>query len=475
MNYFIKFLLTIGLLSIITATVFYFSTSINYIAISLLLFGVIVLICRYLIKSTARDLYNKDYQSLKKAIEDNKDRELKKVQDRFVSQKESEFRKKEYDFNQKCKQEITKKNLEIKLMDMRLEAKFERKERELNQRVNNERKAIENIEKQANIRINNTFEIIESNKPFILSASLVSDMNTYIYDQAEKFLIEKSHPAIKASEIVKALKEKAKNQIFESKQILYRLETLIGIFPELSSYLDDDEAAMSLSKYESIDDLQENYDRVKDYLSKDEYEKLSVDERNQLALDRYQKRPKSPWRIGVEYEQYIEYLLQQKGFETIPFGSQMGVNDLGRDIIAKRIENGQYVTYIIQCKNWSRKKRKEIHENVVCQIYGTALEYELSNNSFEKVVPVIVSTVPLSKMAQKFANKLGVKIYVKAAGNPPLIKCNINNTGEKIYHLPFDQQYYRTEIKNEGECCVYTVKDATQKGFRRAKKYYGIQ
>lgn len=150
----------------------------------------------------------------------------------------------------------------------------------------------------------------------------------------------------------------------------------------------------------------------------------------------------------------------------------MGLNDLGRDIIARRNENGQEVTYIIQCKNWSRKKRKEIHENVVCQIYGTALEYALSQNANVKVVPVIVSTVHLSKMAQQFANRLGVEIHVIAAGNPPLVKCNINNAGEKIYHLPFDQQYYRTQIKNEGECCVFTVKEATQKGFRRAKKYF---
>ena len=340
--------------------------------------------------------------------------------------------------------------------------------------IENEKGIIEDISLKTNHRIENAYEIIKNTSPFILSASLVADMNTYIYDKAAKALVEKPHPAIKSAEIIKRLKEVAKTQIFESKQIQYRLETLLGIFPELSTYLDEDEATISLSKYESIEGFQADYDRAKDYLSKEEYEKLAIDERNQLALDRYQNRPKSPWRIGVEYEQYIEYLLQQKGYSTIPFGSQMGINDLGRDIIAKKIENGQHVTYIIQCKNWSRKKRKEIHENVVCQIYGTALEYELSQNGFEKVVPVIVSTVPLSTMAQKFADKLGVKIHVIATGKPPLIKCNINSAGEKIYHLPFDQQYYRTEIKNAGECCVFTVKEATEKGFRRAKKYYGI-
>lgn len=419
MRYFITtFLLLIGLLAIVVSIVYFFSLGSKFIGFCLLLFGLIIFICSYLIERSAEELNKKDYQKFTR--------------------------------------------------------EFKQKEQKLKAEIENEKGIIEDISLKTNHRIENAYEIIKNTSPFILSASLVADMNTYIYDKAAKALVEKPHPAIKSAEIIKRLKEVAKTQIFESKQIQYRLETLLGIFPELSTYLDEDEATISLSKYESIEGFQADYDRAKDYLSKEEYEKLAIDERNQLALDRYQNRPKSPWRIGVEYEQYIEYLLQQKGYSTIPFGSQMGINDLGRDIIAKKIENGQHVTYIIQCKNWSRKKRKEIHENVVCQIYGTALEYELSQNGFEKVVPVIVSTVPLSTMAQKFADKLGVKIHVIATGKPPLIKCNINSAGEKIYHLPFDQQYYRTEIKNAGECCVFTVKEATEKGFRRAKKYYGI-
>ena len=53
----------------------------------------------------------------------------------------------------------------------------------------------------------------------------------------------------------------------------------------------------------------------------------------------------------------------------------------------------------------------------------------------------------------------------------PRIKCNINN-GEKIYHLPFDQQYDRTQIKNNGEFYAFTVKEAILKGFKRAKRHY---
>jgi hypothetical protein len=54
-----------------------------------------------------------------------------------------------------------------------------------------------------------------------------------------------------------------------------------------------------------------------------------------------------------------------------------------------------------------------------------------------------------------------------------LVKCNISlRDGEKIYHLPFDQQYDRTKIKaDRGEKYVYTVAEAERTGFRRAWKW----
>jgi hypothetical protein len=54
----------------------------------------------------------------------------------------------------------------------------------------------------------------------------------------------------------------------------------------------------------------------------------------------------------------------------------------------------------------------------------------------------------------------------------PRIKCNINN-GNRIYHLPFDQQYDTTKIENIGEFYAISVKDAEAKGFRRAVRWLG--
>ena len=57
-----------------------------------------------------------------------------------------------------------------------------------------------------------------------------------------------------------------------------------------------------------------------------------------------------------------------------------------------------------------------------------------------------------------------------------MIKCNINQTtGEKIYHLPFDQQYDKCIITPEtGEFYAMTVAEAEEAGFRRAMRWKGI-
>ena len=148
------------------------------------------------------------------------------------------------------------------------------------------------------------------------------------------------------------------------------------------------------------------------------------------------------------------------------------LNDLGRDILAfKTDKDGNNLVYIIQCKNWSSNKM--IHENIVCQIFGSAVEYKIKHKDdmFLKVIPVICSTAPLSEMAKEFAKRLGVLIRIVKKGDYPMIKCNVSNDGKKIYHLPFDQQYYTAEICKPGEFYAWTVKEAVEAGFRRAFKY----
>lgn len=312
--------------------------------------------------------------------------------------------------------------------------------------------------------------LIKERNPFSVVSDLVADVYTIIYEEDKRYLRNKSRPAYTAAEIVSQLKKKTHAYIADYKSMLYKYEFLLSTFPELKRYVDDEEALLSLSKVDNYSEFKENRDCCRDYLTDEEYKSLSVIERNQLALDRYKKKPKSNWTVGMLYEMYIGHLLHDQ-YDVVQFGIINGVEDLGRDIIAKKkYPFGKETIYIIQCKNWSATK--EIHENVVCQIFGTTMEYEIKNKKTlnQEIVPVLCVTTRLSQTAQIFAERLGVKVYVKPMGDFPMIKCNINN-GQKIYHLPFDQQYWRTKIEKPGEFYAWTVEEATKKGFRRALKH----
>lgn len=76
--------------------------------------------------------------------------------------------------------------------------------------------------------------------------------------------------------------------------------------------------------------------------------------------------------------------------------------------------------------------------------------------------------------AKQIANRLNVSIRnVPLNKNFPLIKCNIGKDGHKIYHLPFDQQYFTTKIEKPGEFYAKTVREAENAGFRRAYRWHG--
>ena len=84
----------------------------------------------------------------------------------------------------------------------------------------------------------------------------------------------------------------------------------------------------------------------------------------------------------------------------------------------------------------------------------------------------------VNKPDKRFADFLGVQYKENASiGDYPLIKCNINRTTkERIYHLPFDQQYDRVVISpNSEECYAWTVQEAEDKGFRRAWRWHSQQ
>jgi len=306
--------------------------------------------------------------------------------------------------------------------------------------------------------------------------------------ELEKYLKYKKHPAYSAAENVKIIKQEKRELIKENKIVNYKITYFEKLFPWLSELITDDENDEIPVRIDNNVADDNNEDRVKNFLTQEEYKSLPSVERNQMALDRYLKnRNKSKWAIGRDYEMYVGYLYEQAEYTIEYKGILDGFEDLGRDVIAKK---GDEVC-IIQCKHWAQYK--EIHEKHIFQLFGTTMEYWIKNfrnrvkpKSFKefakflnenKLRPIFFTSTRLSDKAKEMANALSVEIKEnEPLGEFPRIKCNINNdefsSPTKIYHLPMDQQYDRTIIGNRsGEFNAFTVKEAEDAGFRRAFKH----
>lgn len=291
--------------------------------------------------------------------------------------------------------------------------------------------------------------------------------------QMVDFLIYKKQPAISSAVIVKEYARLRREAQREKRITNYLVEYYESIAPFLIDLKEEvdigtDEERKILEEYTE----EERQDEVTNYLTKEEYRKLPSVERNQMALDRFEKRPKSKWLIGRLYERYVGYLFEKEGYDVEYVGIFKGFEDLGRDLICSK---GKKMT-VIQCKNWS--KFRTIYEKHIFQFFGTVFQYKDENPDLE-VEAVFYTTTSLSDLARRFAKELGIKLEEnhKFDHEYPCIKCNIGKaSNERIYHLPFDQQYDKTKIEpKKGEFYCRTVKEAEKAGFRRAFRYKGYK
>lgn len=318
------------------------------------------------------------------------------------------------------------------------------------------------------------FEQIKKNNHESLEyiSSLIADHLTLQYEMSAEYLETKKHPAYQEAQRIRELKGETKEIIQKNKMLQYKYEFLFQLFPDLELYIDDVEFLSELSNLNNLEEIEDATDRTRHYLSREEYENLSENERNQQALDRYVKRQKSKWQIGRDYELFVGYEYAKSGWDVEYFGIEKQLEDMGRDLIARKGDE----IHIIQCKYWAQHKL--IHEKHIAQLYGTTVQFILSLCSVKKVVPVFATNISLSNTAKSFAEYLDVKLIKnKHMTDFPRIKCNINRdewgTETKIYHLPMDQQYDKTKIRDKGEFFAFTVQEAVDAGFRRAWRWYG--
>jgi hypothetical protein len=287
--------------------------------------------------------------------------------------------------------------------------------------------------------------------------------------QAARALEVKSHPARKAAEEVRQAGERRRVAERKARLIEYQIKYYESLFPWLVDLKSEDvqDELISVPAIPAVGT--EDEDPVQHWLTPEEFRRLPNSDKYELALERYWMKKKTKWEIGRDYERYIGYLYEKDGNSVRYQGIIEGFDDLGRDLIVKRGN----ATQIVQCKNWSQEKT--IHEKHIFQLYGTCIAYRHDHPS-EATTACFITSTRLSDRARGFATLIGVEV---SDGLPlvryPCIKCHISKqTGEKIYHLPFDQQYDRTIIETgKGEYYLETVKEAEQRGFRRAFRYRG--
>jgi len=298
-------------------------------------------------------------------------------------------------------------------------------------------------------------------------AKLYADYVSMYDGSLEQQLRDKARPAVRSADSVAAIAREKRTLQQAVKMLEYQLHFYETAFPWLEEFKElDPKTAYDLASNAASDSEDDSTIRHH-LLSPSEYTSLSTAEKYQLALDRYVRRNKNAWQVGIEYERYVGYLFEMDGYNVKYHGALTGLGDLGRDLIASK--DGS--TIIIQCKRWS--KTKTIHEKHIFQLFGSKVSWEIENKG-KKADAILYCTTAVSDVARRYADYLGVKIAIKELSSYPLIKCNIGHDGEKIYHLPFDQHYDRLYITpSKGDLYVSTVAEAERLGFRRAYRWHG--
>jgi DUF2075 family protein len=288
------------------------------------------------------------------------------------------------------------------------------------------------------------------------------------------YLSQKWHPAPKAAAEVRSIAQKRRKAEKLLRVYRYLVDYYETLFPWLEEFKgeDVDQLIAQIENPEEGDEPgpeEEPTDPARRFLTEEEYARLSPGEKFQLALDRYWRKKKTSWEVGRDYERYVGYLFESQRFKVYYQGIVEGLNDLGRDLVC---DDGNQVC-VVQCKKWSEDKT--IHEKHVFQLFGSVTAFKIDNPSRD-VKGMFVTSTGLSPRARQFAQQLGITVTENLPlPMYPCVKCNVSRkTGERIYHLPFDQQYDRTIVEaDRHEFYVSTVVEAEARGFRRAFRWRG--
>ena len=310
-------------------------------------------------------------------------------------------------------------------------------------------------------------------------AEMYAHKEVEVFQPFVDYFMRKKHQAVSSAQITATLKRETKEKLKQFKQYEYIIKTYESMFPWLEDFK---EIPLENTFKDTREDINEDEEIFSHYLSDNERQTLTKSEKFQRSLDRYTNSwDKSNWQIGLFYERYNGYLKEKDGYKVIMNGAQKRWQDMGIDLIATK----DNTTELIQCKYWA--KDKSIYEKYIFQLFGTTINYISEHYDLSEydpmdllakgtVKPIFITSTQLSDTARHVSRALHIQLL---EGFPlqkdyPKIKCNPSSQFGKIYHLPFDQQYDNFQVsQTEGAFYAETIKEAEDKGFRRAYRWHG--
>ncbi|AAY61673.1 unknown [Rickettsia felis URRWXCal2] len=123
-------------------------------------------------------------------------------------------------------------------------------------------------------------------------AEYIAEADKACDSKISHYLQTKKHPAPSAAKAVQEAKAEKRALLKQVKFLEYQIKSYKEYFPFLEEF--EEEIVNEHIDFitENTSDIIDNIDRAALYLSKEEYQKLSTEKRNQLALDRYIERTK---------------------------------------------------------------------------------------------------------------------------------------------------------------------------------------
>ncbi len=176
------------------------------------------------------------------------------------------------------------------------------------------------------------------------------------------------------------------------------------------------------------------------------------------------------WELGIEYERFIGYLWESKGYKVIYNGAVKGSADGGIDLIFI----SEFTTYVVQCKRWKKgsyiniDKIKKFHQNV--KRFKKSNRELIGNNN---LIAIFYSTVKFTSDAKKFAKRYKIDCQIKefhTIYEYPPVKCGKTYDGKKFYCLPFDEEFDKIQLHCDiDDSYKFTIDEAERLGYQYLK------